>query len=113
MERHPLILKPRTTFKSVVRALPFVVGWLITLFVIGRETGGLVTIVLMIASFISFAAWHAFTDPRYKPQALLMSPCPQCGQCPMRFERIAEGDYVFVCDKCQIEWTLPSSIRHS
>ena len=106
MERRPFILKPRTTFKSLALALPFVIGFLITLFVIGRETGGMTTIVLMLFSAIFFGLLHFRMDPRFKPSALLMSPCPQCGQSPMRFDRSLEGDYVFTCDKCQIEWTL-------
>jgi len=106
MERRPFIHKPRTTLKSLLRALPFVIGFLITLFVIGRETGGLMTMVLMLLSAIFFGLLHFRTDPRFKPAALLRSPCPQCGHSPMRFERSLEGDYVFICDKCQIEWTL-------
>lgn len=106
MERRPFILKPRTTLTSLLRALPFVIGFLISLFIIGRETGGLTTIVLMTASAIFFGLLHLRMDPRFKPAALLASPCPQCGQSPMTFERSLEGDYVFTCTKCQIEWTL-------
>jgi hypothetical protein len=73
----------------------------------------LVTIVLRLVSFIFFGASYVFTDPRYKTTALLMSPCQKCGYSPMRFERGSEGDYVFICDKCQIEWTLNSSVQPS
>src|ERR1039458_8161143 len=98
MERHPFSMKQRITLRSAVRALPFIIGWLIALFIIGRETGGLVTIVLMCVSFIFFGAWYVFTDPRYKTQALLMSPCQKCGYRPLRFERGSEGDSVFIYD---------------
>ena len=111
MERRPIILKPRTTLKSVVRALPFVIGLLITLFVIGRETSGLTMVALMLISAIVFGLLHFRMDPRLKPSALLQSPCPQCGQSPLRFERNLDGDYVFICDKCQIEWTLVTSFQ--
>jgi hypothetical protein len=106
MERRPFTIKQRMTLKSVLRALPFIVGFLVALFIIGRETGGLITIFLMFVTFIFFGASYVLTDPRYKAQALLRSPCPKCGQSPMRYEISSKGDYVFICDKCQIEWTL-------
>lgn len=108
MERRPFIFKPRTTFKSVARALPFVIGLLIVLFIIARETGGLTMIALMLISAIVIGLLHFRMTSRFRISALLMSPCCQCGQSPMRFEINLGDDYVFICDRCKIEWTLDS-----
>jgi hypothetical protein len=109
MERRPFTIKELPVLKRFARGASFALGWLITLFVIGRETGGLTTILLMFVSFILFFAWYNLTDPRLKTSALLLSPCPQCGKSPMKYERSLEGDCVFICDQCQIEWTLNQS----
>jgi hypothetical protein len=105
MERHPFTIKERLTFKKLARALPFVVGYLAILFIIGRETGGLMTIFLMIASFFVFFMLYILMTRRSASE-LRMSPCPKCGHSPMRFEPSSEGDYAFICDQCQVEWTL-------
>ena len=106
MERRPFTVKQRVTLKSVARVLPFIVGYLVVLFIIGRETGGLTTIVLMIVSLFAFIALYLFMTRRIRTLELLMSPCPKCGNSPMRFEPSSKGDYAFICDKCQIEWAL-------
>ena len=106
MERHPFTMKERVSFKRSIRAVPCVVGFVVSLFFIGRETGGLLTIVLMLASAFAFWMLYIFLTHRMTTEELLTSPCPKCGQNPMRFDRGSEGDYVFTCDKCQIEWTL-------
>ena len=54
MERRPFTMKERLSLKSIVEALPFFVGYLVILFIIRRETGGLTTAVLMAASFFAF-----------------------------------------------------------
>jgi hypothetical protein len=113
MERNPFTVKERITFKSFVRVLPFVVSYLAILFIIGRETGGLLTIVLMIGSFFAFFILYILITRRSATLELRMSPCPKCGQSPMRFEPSSQGDYAFICDKCQIEWTLNASERQS
>jgi hypothetical protein len=109
MERRPLNFKPRMTFKSFVRGLPFIIGLMIALFIIGYETRGLTMVALMFIALIVFALLHFRADTRFRILELLMAPCPQCGHSPMKYERSLEGDYVFTCDNCQIEWTLPSS----
>jgi hypothetical protein len=106
MERQPFTVRERMTLRSLVRTLLFVVGYLVVLFIIGRETGGLTTIVLMFASFFAFFMLYVFMNHRKRALELLTSPCPKCGHSPMRFEPSSEGDCAFICDKCQIEWTL-------
>ena len=106
MERHPFTVKERTSFKGLVRMLAFMVCYLAILFIIGRETGGLVTIVLMFVSFFALSALYLFITRRSTTSELRMSPCPKCGLGPMRFEPSSQGDYALICDKCQIEWTL-------
>jgi hypothetical protein len=106
MERHPFTVRERMTLRSLVRVMLFVVGYLVILFVIGRETAGLTTIVLMFASFFAFFMLYILMTQRRRALELLTSPCPKCGHGPMRFEPSSEGDYAFICDKCQIEWTL-------
>jgi len=113
MERRPLTYKPGMSFKDFVRGLPFIIGLLIALFIIGYETSGLTMVALMIIALIVFAVLHFRANTQFRILALLMTPCPQCGQSPMKYDRSLEGDYVFICDKCQIEWTLPSSGQHS
>jgi hypothetical protein len=79
MERHPFTQKQRTTFKGFVRGFPFVLGYLVVLFIIGRETGGLSTIALMIASFVAISVLYLFVTHRNSVLELRMSPCPKCG----------------------------------
>jgi hypothetical protein len=106
MERHPLTIKKRTSLKGVARVLPIIIGFLVILFIIGLETSGLTTIILTIALFFAFFFVYLSKAQRMGTMELLKSPCPKCGHRPMRFEQSSEGDYVFICDKCQIEWTL-------
>lgn len=117
MERQPFILKGRTTFKGFMRALPFIVGYLailfIILFVIGPRVGGLLIFVLVIGSLLVVSGLYSSMTRNSRRLELLMSPCPKCGLTPMRFEPGSKGDYAFICDKCQIEWTLDvSANRH-
>src|ERR1017187_3610460 len=107
MEHRPLIYKPSMTFKDFARGLPFIIGLMITLFVIGYGTSGLTMVALMFIALIVFAVLHFRANTQFRILALRMTPCPQCGQSSMNFDRSLEGDYVFTCDKCQIEWTLP------
>jgi hypothetical protein len=113
MERRPLIYKPSMSFKDFVRGLPFIIGLMITLFIIGYGTSGLTMVALMFIALIVFAALHFRANTQFRILALLKTPCPQCGHSPMKYDRSLEGDCVFTCDKCQIEWTLPSSGQNS
>lgn len=94
------------TFKSFVRGLPFIIGLIITLFIIGYATNGLTMVVLMIISPVVFGFLHLKRNARFEVLALRVAPCRQCGHSPMKFDRSSDGDYVFTCDNCQIEWTL-------
>lgn len=107
MERRPFTKKDRLSLKRFVRALPCVIGYLISLFFIGRNTGGIVTIILMFASAFAFFILYIRLTHHITLSELVVSPCPKCGQSPMRFDRSSQGDYTFICDQCQIEWTLP------
>jgi hypothetical protein len=113
MERHPFIQKQRMTFRGLVTGLPFVLSYLVLLFIIGRETGGLLTVFLMIAALVAVVVLYFFMTNRSAVSELLMSPCPKCGNGPMRFEPGSEGDYAFICDRCQIEWTLKTPEHRS
>jgi hypothetical protein len=113
MERRPLIYKPGMSFKDFVRGLPFIIGLVVALFIIGYATSGLTMVVLMIIALIVFAVLHFRANTQHRISALLVAPCPQCGHSPMKYDRSLEGDYAFSSDKCKIEWTLPSSGQHS
>jgi hypothetical protein len=106
MERRLFNPEPGLSPRILVKAFPFIICWLLAWLVIAYETAGLVRIVLMLVSFIFFSALCLFIDMRHGTAELRMSPCPTCGHSPMRFERSSKGDYVFICDKCQIEWKL-------
>lgn len=98
--------KTDISLKSLVRVLPIIVGFLVILFIIVLETNGLTKIVLMIAAFFVFFVLYMSITHRITTLKLLNSPCPKCGRRPMRFDRSSKGDYAFICDNCQIEWTL-------
>jgi hypothetical protein len=106
MERHNLPQKTDVSLKGLMRVLPIIVGFLVILFSIVLEMNGLTRIVLTIASFFAFFVLYMFISHRITTLKLLNSPCPKCGRRPMRFEQSSEGDYAFICDNCQIEWTL-------
>ena len=94
------------SLKGLVRVLPIIVAFLVILFIIALETVCLMKIVFMVASFFVFFMLYGRLAHRITSLELLKSPCPKCGHSPMRFEPSSQGDYAFICDKCQIEWTM-------
>ncbi len=113
MERRPFTIKEPASLKRFARVLLFVAGWCVSMIVIGRTTGGLTTIVLMFASFILFVTLYALSNPGPTTTELLLSPCPKCGRGPMKYDHSVEGDFVFTCEPCQIEWTLGSPVAQA
>jgi hypothetical protein len=112
MEQRPFKLKERPFGQKAVKALPFIVAWMIgaplLAITAARFLPPLVTILLVFGFFILLIFLHVRSEVP-STEALLSSPCPECGAAPMKFDRGSTGDYVFTCTKCQIEWTLGKS----
>ncbi len=108
MERRKLTIPDRPPLKRFVRALPLALGWLALLAILVRVTSPLTWIILILVTIVIFAVLAGWSNGPTRSE-LLALPCSQCGKTPMRFDRGSEGDYVFICDQCQIEWTLPTT----
>lgn len=114
MERRPFTLKERPFRQRLVRALLFIVAWMVItpliVITIGPHVSRWTTVFMVFGFFALLIILHIRSEmPRLELSTLLVSPCPQCGASPMKFDRGTTGDYVFTCEKCQIEWTFKNA----
>lgn len=85
-----------------------VVGWVILgliLFVTDWVPSG-VALMVVFAAFIATVIAHTRYHTRFATSTWLKTPCPECGNLPMRFTAPSDNHYYLACDKCQIEWDL-------
>jgi hypothetical protein len=114
MERRPFTLKERPFRQRLARALLFIVAWMVIgplmVITLGPHIPVWTTLLLVFGFFVLLIILHIRSDMAWPDlPTLIASPCPQCGASPMKFDRGTIGDYVFTCEKCQIEWTFPNS----
>jgi hypothetical protein len=114
MERRPFTIKEPPFSKRLVLAILFIIAWMgftpLMVITIGPHVPVLILILLVFGFFALLIILHTrFSRARLDVPNLLVSPCPQCGATPMKFDRGSTGDYVFTCHQCQIEWTMPGA----
>ena len=108
MERRSLVQKGRP-FRT--RSLLFLACWvlmMVPLFVFAHAIGRMVLVLMPGISIILYII-YARSRGRHFVSMLVTTPCPQCGQGPMRYEtpRDENGNcHLLICDKCRVEWDL-------
>jgi len=113
MKRRPFTINEPLTLRRFFKALLFVAAWLVLapslVIMLGPHVDVATLLFVEFTLMIALIVLHARSGPRLTTQSLLQSPSPQCGKRPMRFDRSSKGDYAFICDRCQIEWTTTTT----
>lgn len=108
MERRSLVEKGRS-FR--VRSLLFLACWvfaMVPLFVYAHTIGRMVLVLIPGISIILYIIYLR-SHTRHFVSMMMTTPCPQCGQGLMRYERPRnenDNHHLLICDKCHIEWDL-------
>jgi hypothetical protein len=108
MERRSLFEKGRP-FRT--RSLLFLLYWVLAMvffFVFAHWIGRLVLIFIPVTSIILYIIYH-LSNTRHFVSMMIATPCPQCGQVPLRYEPPTNENgrhHLLICDMCRIEWKL-------